>query len=422
MTIGTPRLHQQNVELFARLNQELKSLQGQVGSGKADLKLSENLYDISKLSAAEERKSETNQYMQNAKRATKDLEFLDVALDRLQNLTVNLQELVVDSSSDMLSQTERERFILDAQSLKKEIFDLANQNDSFGNSLFGGHSGTKNPFVMDNNGSVSYVGSALKREVKVSPSLYVQQNVAGNELFNNISDGAEKTSIFQLVDDFIFSLENDLNSGYSSNLLSDGGSVDLVFPSSGAEADFEFLLKTGNTENKIEATIYGNDYSQIVDQINALTGSTGISASTVSGNRIRLQGSVEHLNISDFDASNFVSEKSYIGVIKDISSSDVVERINDNRLQIASINDKIKDAFEQFSTARAQVGASSRIAQDNEAAAQDVLVTLEEDMSKIRDADLASLLTQLEFLMTNKEAAQATFTRITSKSLFDFLG
>ena len=422
MTIGTPRLHQQNVELFARLNQELKSLQGQVGSGKADLKLSENLYDISKLSAAEERKSETNQYMQNAKRATKDLEFLDVALDRLQNLTVNLQELVVDSSSDMLSQTERERFILDAQSLKKEIFDLANQNDSFGNSLFGGHSGTKNPFVMDNNGSVSYVGSALKREVKVSPSLYVQQNVAGNELFNNISDGAEKTSIFQLVDDFIFSLENDLNSGYSSNLFSDGGSVDLVFPSSGAEADFEFVLKTGNTENKIEATIYGNDYSQIVDQINALTGSTGISASTVSGNRIRLQGSVEQLNISNFDASNFVSEKSYIGVIKDISSSDVVERINDNRLQIASINDKIKDAFEQFSTARAQVGASSRIAQDNEAAAQDVLVTLEEDMSKIRDADLASLLTQLEFLMTNKEAAQATFTRITSKSLFDFLG
>lgn len=422
MTIGTPRLHQQNVELFARLNQELKSLQGQVGSGKADLKLSENLYDISKLSAAEERKSETNQYMQNAKRATKDLEFLDVALDRLQNLTVNLQELVVDSSNDLLSQTERERFILDAQSLKKEIFDLANQNDSFGNSLFGGHSGSKSPFVMDNNGSVSYVGSALKREVKVSPSLYVQQNFAGNELFNNISDGVEKTSIFKLVDDFIFSLENDLNSGYSSNLFSDGGSVDLVFPGSGAEADLEFVLKTGNTENKIEATIYGNDYSQIVAQINALTGSTGISASTVSGNRIRLQGSAEQLNLSNFDVSNFDSEKSYIGVIKDISSSDVVERINDERLQIGSINDKIKDAFEQFSTARAQVGASSRIAQDNEAAAQDILVTLEEDMSKIRDADLASLLTQLEFLMTNKEAAQATFTRITSKSLFDFLG
>ena len=83
---------------------------------------------------------------------------------------------------------------------------------------------------------------------------------------------------------------------------------------------------------------------------------------------------------------------------------------------------KIMDAFEQFSTARAQVSASSRTARENEAAAQDILLTLEEDISDIREADLASLLTQLEFLMTNKEAAQATFTRITSKSLFDFLG
>ena len=67
-------------------------------------------------------------------------------------------------------------------------------------------------------------------------------------------------------------------------------------------------------------------------------------------------------------------------------------------------------------------GFSAVSAQENEAAAQDILLTLEENMSEIRDADLASLLTQLEFLMTNKEAAQATFTRITSKSLFDFLG
>ena len=46
---------------------------------------------------------------------------------------------------------------------------------------------------------------------------------------------------------------------------------------------------------------------------------------------------------------------------------------------------------------------------------------LEEDISGIKDADLASILTQLEFLMTQKDAAQATFTRVTSKSLFDFL-
>jgi flagellar hook-associated protein 3 FlgL len=400
----------------------MKSLQGQVGSGKADLKLSENLYDISKLSAAEEKKSETGQFMQNAKRAATDLEFVDLALDRLQNLTMNLQELAVESANDALTQKERARYIQDAQMLKKEIFDIANQQDSFGNSLFGGVSGNKAPFVMDSKGNVSYVGSALTREVQVSQSLHVKQNFSGQEIFGNIGSGEAKTSVFEMIDDFISSLKSDLNGGISSNLLSDGNSVDLVFPSSEAEAKIEFTLDTGATNHKFSNTVYGNDYSSVVTQINALTGSTGVSASIVSGNRIRLQGSVEKLNLSNFTASNFDRDKSTIGVIKDTGTSTVVEKITENRQQHSSISAKITEAFEIFASARAEVGASSRRAQENEAAAQDILLTLEENMSEIRDADLASLLTQLEFLMTNKEAAQATFTRITSKSLFDFLG
>ena len=422
MTIGTPRLHQQNVELFAKLNQEMKSIQSQVGSGKADLKLSENLHEIAKLSAAEEKIVETNQFMENSKRAATELEFLDVALDRLQNLTVNLQEIAVESGNDVLSAKERERFVNDVERLKVEILDIANMNDSFGNSLFGGISGEEKPFSIDSKGTVSYVGSALAREVKVSPSLHVRQNFAGNSLFDNISSGNGKISVFEVIDDLAESLKNDLNSGNSSNLLSNGNAVDLVFPNSGSEGKVEFNLDTGGDKNKISSTIYGNDYSPVVTQINSLTASTGISASIVDGNKIRLQGSVEKLHLSDLVVSDYDPSKSFIGVIKDTSSSTIVEKIAENRLQNGTISTKINDIFDTFATARAEVGASSRRAQENETAAQDILLTIEEDVSDIRDADLASLLTQLEFLMTNKEAAQATFTRITSKSLFDFLG
>ena len=422
MTIGTPRLHQQNVELFAKLNQEMKSIQSQVGSGKADLKLSENLHEIAKLSAAEEKIVETNQFMENSKRAATELEFLDVALDRLQNLTVNLQEIAVESGNDMLSTKERERFVNDVERLKKEILDIANMNDSFGNSLFGGISGEEKPFSIDSKGTVSYVGSALAREVKVSPSLHVRQNFAGNSLFDNISSGNGKISVFEVIDDLAESLKNDLNSSNSSNLLSNGNAVDLVFPNSGSEGKVEFNLDTGGDKNKISSTIYGNDYSPVVTQINSLTASTGISASIVDGNKIRLQGSVEKLHLSDLVVSDYDPSNSFIGVIKDTSSSTIVEKIAENRLQNGTISTKINDIFDTFATARAEVGASSRRAQENETAAQDILLTIEEDVSDIRDADLASLLTQLEFLMTNKEAAQATFTRITSKSLFDFLG
>ena len=47
---------------------------------------------------------------------------------------------------------------------------------------------------------------------------------------------------------------------------------------------------------------------------------------------------------------------------------------------------------------------------------------LSEDISQIEDADMAELLTKMQKLLTNKEAAQATFSRLSSKNLFDFLG
>ena len=90
-------------------------------------------------------------------------------------------------------------------------------------------------------------------------------------------------------------------------------------------------------------------------------------------------------------------------------------------MQSEIIRSKISDAFEHFSTKRSEVSAAARRAQSAEVSAQDILILLEEDISEIKDADLASILTQLEFLMTQKDAAQATFTRVTSKSLFDFL-
>ena len=67
MTVGTIRLHEKNAELFNSLSKEMRSLQSQVGSGKADLKLSQNLHEISKLSAAQEAKSELGQYRESAK-------------------------------------------------------------------------------------------------------------------------------------------------------------------------------------------------------------------------------------------------------------------------------------------------------------------------------------------------------------------
>ena len=422
MTIGTIRLNQQNAELFSELNKELTSIQGQIGSGKAELKLSENLYDVAKLSAAEERKSESDQFIKNSRRAKNDLEVVDVALDRLQNLTIRLQELAVESANGTMSAAERERYIIEASMIKDEFFEVANQSDSFGNALFSGISGIQKPFVKDLSGAVTYEGSAINRTVNVAPGLPVQQNYSGREVFSNIPGSQSNFSVFNLIDNFVESLKIDLTSNSSSNLFSEGNTTDVVFPSSGAKADISFSISSNGVEQKIAATIYGNDYSKLVSDINTLTGSTGVTAALVNGNRIRLTSSGESVTLSKVSFSNFNPDTSKISILKNSSSDVIDEQISDFRLESGNIRSKITEAFEHFSTKRAEVGAGARRADESELAQQDILMHLEEDINDIKEADLAILLTQLESLMTNKEAAQATFTRITSKSLFDFLG
>ena len=421
MSVSTTRFFDNNSTLFSKINDELKSLQGQVGTGKAELKLSENITDISKLSAAEEKKSETSQFLGNSKRVQSDLEFLDVAFDRLQNSLIRLQELAVESANDTLLAEERQRFVQEAQMIKSEILDVANQKDTFGNNLFGGVSGVETPFEINSDGKVNYLGSSLAKEVQVTEALAVKQNFSGFDVFNNIKNENGSFSVFEVVDDLISSLEIELNSNISSNIFKTSTSAVIKLPSTGPESRMALSLNIDAIRIDIDDVFYGNDFSELVEKINSYTAETGLTASLVGDNQILLEGDVNTLTVSDFTHYGDDLEQPSIEVLSEKDGT-VLQSISEDALMSSNITEKITDVFEHLSSKRAEVSANSRRAQDSEMAMQDLMITLEEDISEISDADLASLITQLEFLMTQKDAAQATFTRITGKTLFDLIG
>ena len=421
MTIGTTRFFGNNSELFSKLNTELQSLQTQAGTGKAELKLANNIEDISKLSAAEEKKSETNQLLSNSQRAQTDLEVMDVAFERLQNLLVRLQELAVESANDTLTPDERERFVGEASMIKSELIDVANQKDNFDNSLFGGVSGAEKPFQQDSNGKVNYSGSSLAKEIQVTPGLAVRQNFSGLEVFQKINGSDGDFSVFEVVDDLIDSLKIDLNSGKSSNLFKDSQTTTIKLPNTGPQANISLAIQAGEKTINISQDVFGNDFSAVASSINSQTALTGLTASFNGNNELVLTGDINELKISDFVYTGDAEADPSIEVINP-SDGTTTENIAQKDLQSEVIRSKISDSFEHFATKRSEVSAAARRAQSAEVSAQDILLVLEEDISEIKDADLATILTQLEFLMTQKDAAQATFTRVTSKSLFDFLG
>jgi len=421
MAIGTTRFFQNNSELFSRLNDDLRSLQVQAGSGKASLKLSESFHDVAKLNAAEEMKSKSSQYILNSKRAQSDLQVLDLAMERMQDLLVKLQEISVESSNDVLLPEERQRFIQEVKMIKLEMLDVGNLTDSFGNKLFSGISEKDEPFEIQGNGRVVYTGANIEKRIPVSDSLSVKQNFAGSDVFFAKNDLGQNFSIFDLADDISESLTLDLNSGISSNLFSSSKSIILQFPDTEAKANVTFSFVTDLGPVTFSEQIFGNDYSALVDKINAKTDESGLEATLDARNRILINGSGGDLYIENFEIIGAITKQPTLQIVDPLTGNET-EALSQQKLNHSDISLRITDAFEHISTKRAEVSANSRRAMGAEDIQTSLLVNLEEDIANIEDADLATILTRIELLMVQKDAAQATFTRITSKSLFDFLG
>ena len=422
MTISTSGFYQKNIDLFSRLNNDVSDLQVQVSTGKKSLSLTRDIQDISLLNATEEHKLEITQFKNNAEQVVSDLERIDISFEQLQNASVRLKELHIESSNGFLTSEERRLFQIEIAGIKKEILSLANGQDALGNGYFSGTSVAAKPFEINNLGEVNYVGSAVNKTLQVSRDSDLRQNFSGTEVFLSANTGSEKFSIFEALDEFSRSLDYGIYSGSSSNLLSNGTAVDVVLPVSGQMNEYKFDLSANGAIYNVEAHVYANDFNGLVAAINEHTSASGITAVVSSANKIRLSGNGVDLKLSKFvtDLPNTADQS--IGVQKTVDSNISDEIILPHSLSNLAVQNKLHNVFEHFISKRTELGVASSTAQNFVDSTQNTLVDLSEDISKIEDADMAELLTKLQGLLTNKEAAQATFSRLSSKNLFDFMG
>jgi flagellar hook-associated protein 3 FlgL len=422
MTISTSGFYQKNIDLFSRLNNDVSDLQVQVSTGKKSLSLTRDIQDISLLNATEEHKLEITQFKNNAEQVVSDLERIDISFEQLQNASVRLKELHIESSNGFLTSEERRLFQIEIAGIKKEILSLANGQDALGNGYFSGTSVAAKPFEINNLGEVNYVGSAVNKTLQVSRGSDLRQNFSGTEVFLSANTGSEKFSIFEALDEFSRSLDYGIYSGSSSNLLSNGTAVDVVLPASGQKNEYKFDLSANGAIYNVEAHVYANDFNGLVAAINEHTSASGITAVVSSANKIRLSGNGVDLKLSKFvtDLPNTADQS--IGVQKTVDSNISDEIILPHSLSNLAVQNKLHNVFEHFISKRTELGVASSTAQNFVDSTQNTLVDLSEDISKIEDADMAELLTKLQGLLTNKEAAQATFSRLSSKNLFDFMG
>jgi len=81
----------------------------------------------------------------------------------------------------------------------------------------------------------------------------------------------------------------------------------------------------------------------------------------------------------------------------------------------------IDNGFDSVSNANAAIGGRLNVAESIEQSNLDLEIANKEARSEIEDVDYAEAVSELSKQETSLQAAQATFSRVTQLSLFDFI-
>ncbi len=427
MQVSTKLLNQQQVRHFSKINEKIADTQERVSTGKSILRASDDPVAAVNLSVAKEQSLILEQFQRNIDAADTKLKLTDSTLQQAVNVLTRFSELITMARNGALNEEGHLAISTEMKQLKEVLLGLANTTDANGQGIFGGYNGVDRPFEIKVDGSFEYLGNRGQNNLQISENMTVATNIDGGSAFMRINTEGGRRSLFDIVDLTINAVET--ASAFSPRANANWyAEVQFELPSRMEEWSLDL---TGSLGSKtITASINEGGLQNLVDAINAASNETGTTAVLGSdGKSIGLQDdmngniTIENIQIEGIDSAldQVTSYLEFTGRdAAGVATTKTMKMTDEDQLVSASIGNMQK-AIDNLSLQRAYVGG-----QLSKAATQtDVIgsrkLAVEKDVSRLGDADLAALITDLQSQLTNLNAAQAAFAKIGQQSLFDYI-
>lgn len=317
-------------------------------------------------------------------------------LANVNEILVRLRELAVQGNSSTLNENGRAALLPEVATLQQALLAAANTMDAEGRCLFGGTRDNSKPFVLQN-GQVGYLGDQSQRQIEVAPGTTVADTDPGSELFMRIRTGngmvATRTDAANSGSGVLTA------SGFTDQRQWDGGSYRVTFNAGSWQA-------TDAASTVIAAGAY------------------------VPGQSISFRGYQLSITGQPADGDNFTVAPA---PAQDVFS--LVDRLEDalqtpetgsanaalRQNRFYAVIEDLAGAADHLIDARAATGARLNaldLARDEREGA---LLNTRATLSQLRDLDYAEAISRLSRETAALEAAQQTFTRVQSLSLFSLL-
>ena len=376
--------------------------QQQLSSGLQVNEPSDNPIAATQILELGQTQANIDQYQKNITGATNSLNAEGSALTGVTTLLTSVSQLAVQAGNGSLTQSDRQAIATQLSQDLQQLSAYANTQNSEGDYIFAGFQGQQAPFVQSGN-SYSYVGDAGQSSVQVSSGTYVPVNDNGQNVFVAVPSSRLPTSAAAT------------NTG--DGTIAMGQITNQTQFSTSFTGPYTVTINTA-----------GPTPTYQVDTVPA--GAPVATGNYVSGQAIQFNGAQIDIVGTPGNGDTFtVGAPSTQSVFTTISklvqglqsltdSADDKQRVTD---LISESIDNLNSAEANINTIQAKVGARTNTLQSASTLQTNLGLINQQVLSQVRDLDYTSAISQLTQQNLVLQAAQQSFAKISTLSLFDYL-
>lgn len=398
MRISTLTMYNQNVSSMNRQQTEFMKIGQQIASGKRIVNISDDPQAMTQAINISQSKSVSNQFNDARVGVRNSLSQEESVLNTVNDVYSRAKTLMVQASSDTLSDADRASVSSELRGLYESLIGLGNTRDGNGRYLFGGYQDDTAPFVRDANGDVSYVGNTEVREQQVDGERRMAVGHSGDKIFRSVHSSAGYLA--------------DAGLNNEGTLQFDGiNIVDSNHPDFGQAYDIEFAENAGQMQYRVNGGAWA-DYSSPTNV--ALGGiEVELEGTPADGDTLRVaRGQDNNMDI-------FRTFEKALAVLDNPATTDAEKAQRTNTLR--TVMRELDNGMDNVLTTRAEVGARL-----NELDALDTIggnrtLAYEQALSDLVDLDYVEAASQYSVRMVGLQAAQKAFVDMKDMSLFNFL-
>lgn len=408
MRISTLQAFNNGVTGLQRNYANITRTQEQISSGNRILTPADDPVASVRLMQLEQQKAVLDQYGENLTAAKNSLTQEEVSLNSVNTVLQRVRELTVQAGNGALSKEDRSSIAAELKEREDELLSLMNTRNARGEYLFAGFQGKTQPFVRQADGQYSYQGDEGQRRVQIASSLSVPVSDNGKRIFENVTNAGRLSAATATVDGTPSAL------AISAPLVSDEvafaglGDISITFAGAPNERDYTVTDANGNTlgsgslddDPESEDKLVFGGVTLFLGGTPSASGET-ITLSETGDQKQGILNTIAQLRQTLQDPNATGSQ------LRDATAL-ALTNLDHGMITVDSV--------------RGDIGARLNMIDTTQTDNEDVGLVNQSIQADLRELDYPEALSRLSFQSVVLEAAQQSYVKISSLSLFNKMG